>query len=72
MIDGLAEIPRFITPMVKEVVIKGDSDLIIGFMTKRFKPKKKELALMVKRAWEQVKSWRTVRAHFFHVPREFN
>lgn len=48
MVDGLQKLALFITPAVKEVVVKGDSDLIIGFMTRRFKPKKKDLTLMVK------------------------
>lgn len=48
MVDGLQKLALFITPEVKEVVVKGDSDLIIGFMTRRFKPKKKDLTLMVK------------------------
>lgn len=72
MVDGLAEMSGCITPAVKSVVVKGDSDLVIGFMTRRFKPKKRELTLLVKAAWEAVKGWKHVRAHFYHVPRDLN
>jgi hypothetical protein len=48
MVDGLLVVGKLITMDVKEVVVKGDSDLVIGFMTKRFKPKKRDLTLLVK------------------------
>lgn len=72
MVDGLVELGKLLSPEIKSVVVKGDSDLIIGFMTKRFKPKKRDLTLLMKHAWEEIKSWVKVRAHFYHVPREFN
>lgn len=69
---GLVEVGRYLGPDMRNVVIKGDSDLVVGFMTRRFKPKKKDLALLVKAAWDIIKSWKSVRARFYHVPREFN
>jgi ribonuclease HI len=72
MVDGLKAVGSMITDTVREVVIKGDSDLVIGFMTRRFKPKKKDLTLLVKEAWGVVRSWKKVRAHFFHIPRDLN
>lgn len=48
MVDGLRAVGEFISSSVREVIVKGDSDLIIGFMTKRFRPKKRDLTLLTK------------------------
>lgn len=48
MVDGLVALRKLLTPDIKSVIVKGDSDLIIGFMTKRYKPKKRDLTLLVK------------------------
>lgn len=72
MLDGVIAMTPLIDINIKSVVLKGDSDLIIGFMAKRYKPKKKELSLIIKQTWEVVKGWKTVKAKFLHVPRDLN
>ena len=54
------------------VLIRGDSDLAVKFMSKVYKPKKRQLAAAVQLAREKLKQMRGLHFCFEHVPRERN
>jgi ribonuclease HI len=51
------------------VAVVGDSDLIIKFMTKAYKPQKKDLVRLVKEGRDLIATNRKINFVFLHVPR---
>ena len=52
------------------VVVRGDSQLVIAFLRKVYRPGRRELETNVKAALDKVYSWRGTKVQFLHVPRE--
>jgi ribonuclease HI len=56
----------------KNVLIRGDSDLVIKFMNKVYKPHKKVLAVTIQQTREKLKTLKGIKIRFEHVPRANN
>ena len=74
MLDGLAYI-RQRQLQGEHVLVLGDSELVINFLTRAYKPKLRDLVVRVQTAHEWQREWRRAggpHLEFRHVPREFN
>ncbi len=56
----------------KTVLVRGDSNLVLSFMTRACKPGKRQLVELVKEARDVIGKWKPTKVAFQHVKREHN
>lgn len=72
MIEGIDLVAEHLCVSARgcTVLVRGDSDLAVKFMSKVYKPKKRQLAAAVQLARGKLKELTGLRFCFEHVPRE--
>lgn len=74
LVEGLNLVGEFLMKEGRgqDILVRGDSDLVIKFMNKVYKPHKKNLTNLVAAARETVKNLKGLKISFEHVPRRLN